>query len=88
MVSRSSIASAELRAVGVEGSEATLVNQEKGDPQGLAPLPLAVAAKDTPEEDPFMVKLSQDDPSHSNVCVTYHFPMAGPGPLTFWVTPT
>ena len=72
------VVSGELRIVGVEGSEANLVSQEKGDPPCLALLPPAAVAKDTPEEDQFMVKLNQNDPSHPKVCVTRHFSMAVP----------
>ena len=82
MESRSSIASYELRTVGVEGSEATLVSREKGESSGLAPIPPAAVVKDTPEEDPFMVKLNQNDPDHPRVCVVRHFSMVGPNRLT------
>jgi len=77
MEPRSSVTSGELRAVGVEGSEATLVSQEKGDPPGLVLFPAAAVAKDTPDEDAFMVELNQNDPSHPMVCVARHFPTVG-----------
>jgi len=83
MESGSSIANGELRTVDVEGSEATLVSQEKRDSPGLAPLPSAAVAKDTLEEDPFMVKLNQNDPSHPKVCAARHSPVTGQDTLAF-----
>lgn len=73
MESRCSITSGELRTVGVEGSEATLVSEEKEKPPGLAPLPPAAVTSDTPEEDPFIVELSQNDSSHPKVCISRRF---------------
>jgi len=65
----------ELRTVDVKGFEPALASREKEKGLGQAPLPAAavVLAKGAPEEDPFVVKLDQNDPSHPKVRTTLHF---------------
>jgi len=74
MESRGSRTSCESRAVGVKAVGPPLVSREKGEGLGQTTLPApVVVAKATLEEDPFVVKLDQSDPSHPKVCVIPSF---------------
>lgn len=77
MESRSSIASNGSRTIRVKGSETTLVNQGKEGASTLVPFTPDVA-KDTPEEDPFLVKLHPSDPSHPEVRTPRNFSVLEP----------
>ena len=75
-----------MRTVSVKGFEPALASQEKEKGLGQAPLPATavVVAKGAPEEDPFMVKLDQNDPTHPKVRTVLHFSVVDPNRLTVW----
>jgi len=58
----------EPRVVDIKGSGPALVDQENEKVPGLAPTPAATVTV-TPEKDPFMVQVDQNDPSHARVCI-------------------
>jgi len=83
MESRNSRTSYESRTGSVKGFELTPVQQEKGSGrQALPPAAAVVVAKGASEEDPFVVKLDQCDPSHPKVLTPLHLSMADPDWLT------
>jgi len=72
MKSRNSITGGESRIVDIRGSGPALVSKEDKEGEkapALAPTPAATVAV-TPENDPFMVQLDQNDPSHARVRVS------------------
>lgn len=74
--------SCDSRTVSIKGFDPALANREKEKGLGQAPLPAAaVVAKGTPE-DPFVVKLDQNDPTHPKVRTALRLSLVDPERLT------